>query len=309
MPAKDDKTVARIVGRSVRLERVIRAPPAKVWKAWSSKESIEEWFWPVGRGKAREFDFRPGGRLVMAHAEQPWVATWRFKDIVPEQRIVIEDLWDDGSGHVATGTIQFQGVPEGTRLVVDHGPFPEKGPYRLEDALGGFRVVMERLAGLLDGPAGSEHMPSDREILIVREYDAVPERVWAAWTDPQQLARWYGPDGFRITTHAWDLRPGGVWRFTMHGPDGADYPNWIRYKDIAPPRRLAYDHGGSKPDAADFEGFVTIEPLPGGRTRLSLRSVFPSKEARDHVVREYHAIEGGKQTLARLAEHLAKAGA
>ena len=72
------------------------------------------------------------------------------------------------------------------------------------------------------------------EIKITRIYDAPLEAVWDAWTDPEQVAQWWGPRGFTLTTHSKDLRPGGTWRYTMHGPDGTDYPNTTRISRSSP---------------------------------------------------------------------------
>ena len=69
------------------------------------------------------------------------------------------------------------------------------------------------------------------EIAITRIYDAPLRAVWDAWTDPKQVAKWWGPRGFTITTHSKDLRPGGSWKYTMHGPDGTDYPNITVYHE------------------------------------------------------------------------------
>ena len=66
---------------------------------------------------------------------------------------------------------------------------------------------------------------SDREFANSRVFDAPPERVFRAWTDPNHLAQWWGPKGFTNTFEEFDLRPGGPWRFVMHGPDGTDYKN------------------------------------------------------------------------------------
>ena len=66
--------------------------------------------------------------------------------------------------------------------------------------------------------------------------DGPPDLVFEAFTDPGHLDRWYGPNGFTVTTHAFEFRPGGTWDFTMHGPDGTDYPNWIEWLEIIPAR-------------------------------------------------------------------------
>ncbi len=150
----------------------------------------------------------------------------------------------------------------------------------------------------------AESDTADREVVITRLFDAPRERVFDAFTDPEQVGHWWGPNGFTTTIHEMDVRPGGVWRYIMHGPDGVDYPNYVSYIDIVRPERLVYDHGA---DSGDPHFHVTVTFADeGGRTRLTMRSLFPTAAARDYVVREFKAIEGGHQTLARLAEHLAQ---
>lgn len=83
----------------------------------------------------------------------------------------------------------------------------------------------------------------DREIVLTRTVRAPRALVFQAWTQPQRLARWWGPNGFTITTHRFEFHPGGVWQFIMHGPDGQDYANKIVYDEIALPERLVYTHG------------------------------------------------------------------
>jgi uncharacterized protein YndB with AHSA1/START domain len=145
---------------------------------------------------------------------------------------------------------------------------------------------------------------SDREIVITRVFDAPRELVFQVWTDPKHVGSWYGPKGFTVTTHEIDVRPGGVWRFIMHGPDGVDYPNKIAYLEVAKPERLVYDHG----DEGQRSFHVTITFADeNGKTRLTMRSLFSTAAEREMVVTKYHAIEGGNQTLDRFGEHLAKA--
>ena len=83
-----------------------------------------------------------------------------------------------------------------------------------------------------------------RCIVGTRVFDAPRELVFSVWTDPKHLAQWWGPNGFTTTTSAFDMRPGGVWRFVMHGPDGRDYQNRITFDEIVPPERIVYHHGG-----------------------------------------------------------------
>jgi len=143
----------------------------------------------------------------------------------------------------------------------------------------------------------------ERELVISRLLDAPREMVWAAWTDPKQVVKWWGPNGFTTTTHERNVAPGGTWRFIMHGPDGTDYPNLVTYLVVQKPGKLVYAHG-SGTGAVDFYTTVTFEELAPKRTKLTLRAVFVSAEVCRATVEKSGAIEGGKQTLARLADHL-----
>ena len=152
----------------------------------------------------------------------------------------------------------------------------------------------------------SVDLESDSRVIVgTRVLDAPRDLVWLVWTDPKHLAHWWGPDGFRTTTSAYDFRPGGVWRFIMHGPDGRDYQNRVTFDEIVKPERLAYHHGGGDDaEPVQFRTTVTFEDL-GNKTRVTLRGDFPSAEERARVIREYGADKGLVQTLARLNDYVA----
>jgi uncharacterized protein YndB with AHSA1/START domain len=148
-------------------------------------------------------------------------------------------------------------------------------------------------------------LTSDREITVTRVFDAPREMVFEAWTDPEQVVQWWGPFGFTTTIHEMDVRPGGVWRFVMHGPDGTDYNNHVVFEEVVRPERLVYRHGGGEEnDVKEFHVTVTFDE-DDDKTRLTLRLVAESPAERDRMV-EFGALEGGQQTLERLAEYLRK---
>lgn len=148
--------------------------------------------------------------------------------------------------------------------------------------------------------------PSTREIAFTRLLHAPRELVVKVWTDPDQVQRWWGPRGFTVTTSAIDVRTGGVWRYVMHGPDGTDYANRITFTEVTAPGRLTFKHDGDVDhEPVNHETTVTFEPDGPDRTRLTMWVEFESAAARDFVVNTYGAIEGGKQTIERMAEHLA----
>ena len=145
-----------------------------------------------------------------------------------------------------------------------------------------------------------------RAIIGTREFDAPRELVFAAWTDPKHLAQWWGPNGFSTTTSSFDLRPGGVWRFVMHGPDGRDYQNRITFDEVVPPERIVYRHGGGDDiEPVQFRQTVVFEDLGRNRTRITWRGDFPSAAERDRVIKEYGAAKGLAETMARLADFVA----
>jgi uncharacterized protein YndB with AHSA1/START domain len=139
-------------------------------------------------------------------------------------------------------------------------------------------------------------MSAEREIVTTRVIDAPRERVFAAWTDPEAVVRWWGPDGFTCTIQEMDVRPGGAWRLVLHGPDGIDYPNRSAFVEVVKPERLVYDHiSGPK-----FLATATFADKDG-KTEITLRSVFESAAVLAKVIEAFDAVEGAKQTLARLA--------
>jgi uncharacterized protein YndB with AHSA1/START domain len=140
------------------------------------------------------------------------------------------------------------------------------------------------------------------EILLTRVYDAPLRAVWDAWTIPEQIEKWWGPRGFTLTTHSKDLRAGGTWRYTMHGPDGVDYPNVTKYLAVEPYHRLVYDHGGNDERPALFRVTVTFSEADG-RTTMEMISSLPSPEAATEMAKLIQQA-GGNATWDRLAEHL-----
>jgi len=142
------------------------------------------------------------------------------------------------------------------------------------------------------------------ELKIVRVFDAPVAAVWDAWTHPEQVARWWGPRGFTITTHSKDLRPGGTWVYTMHGPDGTDYPNITHYFEVKEREALVYDHGATEDKPAMFRVSVYFKET-NGKTTMDMTMTMPTPEAFEQtrmVIKKF----GGNSTWDRLAEYLVK---
>jgi uncharacterized protein YndB with AHSA1/START domain len=141
----------------------------------------------------------------------------------------------------------------------------------------------------------------DRELVLQREVPFSRELVWQAFTDPEHVNKWWGPDGYTNQNVTMDFRVGGAWTFEMVGPDGTRHPNHSVFKEITPPSRLVFDHGDGK--TVWFEASVELEETPRG-TRVILRQVYPTQASRDLIVEKYGAIEGGRQHLANLEKYL-----
>lgn len=146
----------------------------------------------------------------------------------------------------------------------------------------------------------------ETSLTIRRTFDAPRERVWAAWTDPEQVAQWWGPEGFTTTVHEMDVSPAGDWRYVMHGPDGTDYENHVVYDEVREPERLVYAHG-TPDDPELFRVTVTFDERAGGTTELTVRQEYESAAALNESIEEFGADEGLVETMDRLADHVASA--
>jgi uncharacterized protein YndB with AHSA1/START domain len=105
------------------------------------------------------------------------------------------------------------------------------------------------------------HATADREIVISQVIGAPRELVFEAFTRVRHVSRWWGPEGFTTTTRSFEFRVGGEWDFVIHGPDGTAYQEWITWREIVPPERIALLHGESRDDPNAFESVLTFEPV------------------------------------------------
>ncbi len=148
-------------------------------------------------------------------------------------------------------------------------------------------------------------LPKDRpQIITTRLISASRALVWKMLTTPEHLKHFWGPDGFTNTFKKYDLRVGGEALFTMHGPDGTDYPNRFIFLTIDAPHLLRFDHdnGGEGEFNHKFTGEIELTD-EAGKTRIELRLIEASIEARDAIAQ--FALEGGRQNLDRLAAYVA----
>jgi uncharacterized protein YndB with AHSA1/START domain len=142
---------------------------------------------------------------------------------------------------------------------------------------------------------------ADREIVVSRMIEGPRRLVFDAFTSATHLGHWCAPSGGKITTHAFDFKPGGVWDATIQGPDGSAYPNHWEWKEIVPPERIVWLYGSGK-DAVPTT--VTLVEK-GAATEVTMRILYGSKAERDEKVAKYYAAAGAKQSLDSLASYVA----
>jgi uncharacterized protein YndB with AHSA1/START domain len=149
--------------------------------------------------------------------------------------------------------------------------------------------------------------PSEREILTERVFDAPRERVFAAFTDPLLIPRWWGPRRMTTIVDRMDLRPGGSWRFVSHDCDGREQGFRGVYREIAPPLRLVQTF-----EWEGLPGHVIVETFSfedlGARTRVRTTSLFHTTEERDGMLAS-GMQRGLTESHERLAELLVEADA
>jgi len=155
--------------------------------------------------------------------------------------------------------------------------------------------------------------PEALTMTLDAEFDAAPDRVWQLWADPRQLERWWGPPSYPATVTAHDLRPGGRVEYHMTGPEGDQPRGYWELVEVDPPRRIVFRDGFAKEDGTPNDDLprndvnVTINPLGGGRTRMSIESVFPDLAAMEQLI-GFGMEEGITQAVGQIDAILAEDG-
>ncbi len=297
---------AQSSGPELEIARVFDAPRELVFECWTQPEHLQHWQ-GAPRGltvTSSESDIRPGGFFRICMRSPEGVERWLeggYREIVKPERLVFTHAWLEGGRKAGNQTLVTIALAERngkTELTLRQSGFTsvesrDGHHFGWSSALD---VLADYLAKSLDEAA--------RSITVTRLLNAPRTLVFDAWTDSKHVGNWWGPRGFTITTQSMDVRPGGVWLFVMHGPNGRDFPNKITYLEIAKPERLVYDHGDA--GAPGYFRTTVSFAAEGGKTRLTMRMVFTSAAERETVVKTYNAIQGANQTLDRLGEQLQK---
>jgi len=135
----------------------------------------------------------------------------------------------------------------------------------------------------------------DRELIISRTLNAPVELVWEVWTNPEHIAKWWGPNGFTNTIKKMEIKPGGEWDLIMHGPDGTDYKNKSIFREVVPFKKIVYDHISGPQFTATIE-FTSM----GNQTHIRWQMTFATAEEFLQVIKTFKADDGLKQNVLKL---------
>jgi uncharacterized protein YndB with AHSA1/START domain len=288
-------------GEPLVIERTFDAPVAKVWNALTNVEDMRRWYFDLKEFKPEEgFEFE----FTVEHEGTTYCHLCKVTAVISEKRIAYTWRY---KGQPGASVVTFDLIAHGaqTRLKLTHEgleSFPNIPACARKNFMQGWTLISAALKEFV------ESKTADREIVISRIFDAPRELVWQAMTRPEHVVHWWGPRGFTTTIEEMDVRPGGTWKHVMHGPDGVDYPNKSIFTQVVEPERLVFSHGGRREGGpgTSFVATWTFDALAESKTKVTIHMVFASMADRDFVVKEFGAIEGGKQTLERLGEYLPK---
>lgn len=308
MAAKSNPPADSTSDREIVISRVVDAPRALVWQAWTDPAHLARWWGPKGFTNPVCNWKAQSGQAIHVVMRAPdgteYPMGGEFREIAAPERLVFTSGALDAKGKLLfefLHRVTFAEQNGKTSLtIVSRIIRTTPGAQQYTDGFkAGMTQSLEKLDKFLENT-------SDREIVISRVVDAPRALVWQAWTDPKQVVKWWGPRGFSDTTTKHDFRVGGVWEHVMHGPDGTNYLNKATFKAIVPQESITFVLGGGPEDGPGitFNATWTFETVEGNKTKLTGRMVFPTAAQRDFVAKEFGAVEGGQQTLERLAEHL-----
>lgn len=138
----------------------------------------------------------------------------------------------------------------------------------------------------------------NRSFHITRLLSVTVERVWQAWTNPGHIASWWGPEGFTNTIHVMEVKAGGEWRLTMHGPEGKRYPNKSTFEEIIPEQKIVFRHFNP-----NYLATILFE-AKGEQTLLKWTMVFETEELFETVIKVFKADKGLEENVAKLEKYL-----
>ena len=297
MAARD--SVVDVTGEDLVIERVFEAPRERVFEVFTKPEHIQKWFGPKMVGHpVTEFDARPGGKIFIGerHAEGGTLyLAGVVREIERPTRLVFAIHFANEKGervsppaHSGLGAawegeivsiVTFGAEGRRTRVTIRTersgvtAEWSEKARYGWGESLDklGYAIADDMKVT----PLG------EREIVITRTFNAPRALVYEALTNPEHIKNWWGPRQYGAVSAAGEFRPGGQYRYAQKGPDGeVAFRGEIRE---ASPARMVYTEEFEAMPGHIAETTVTLDERDG-KTFVTLRSVYQSKEDRDAVI-------------------------
>ncbi|HEX4000473.1 MAG TPA: SRPBCC domain-containing protein [Pirellulales bacterium] len=307
--------------REIVAVRIFNAPRELVFQLWTDPVHLGKWYGPNGFTITMQvMDVRPGGewQFIMHGPDGTDYPNKNiYREVVRPERIVYSHV---SPPHFQT-TVTFEPHgPDGQetkltmRMVFESAEELDR-TIKTYNAVEGLEQTLGRLGEQVASIAGSD--PLDRDFVVTRTFDAPRQSVFKAWTDPRQMAEWWGPNGFTNPICELDARPGGAWRIVMRGPDGSQHPAKGVYVEVVEPERLVMTinhselsdewHDMVNPSRPKGQGNPGLEGLAtvtfaeaAGKTTLTVRIRFESAAVRDALLKIGMNI-GWSQSLDRLA--------
>ena len=237
--------------RELMLTRTFDAPRQLVYRAWTDPAHVSNW-WVPGPGFTApvcELDARPGGALridMRGPDGMLYPNTGMFFEAAEPERVVFTTNLLDDAGHAIIAnlnivTFEEQGDKTKLALHVRAVHVAPEAMAALEGMEDGWNNCLDHLVERVDAVrTGGDRAPADEQFVFTREFDAPRHVVFAAWTQPDRLAHWWGPKGFTMVKCGLDLRPGGVFHYGMRAPDGQSMWGTWTFREIEPPERLEF---------------------------------------------------------------------
>ncbi len=292
-----DKLEEMLTGVVV-VERTFDAPMEKAWDAISNNDSLKQWYFELPEFRPEvgfEFEFHGG-----PPGKEPYHHKCKIIEVIPEKKLAYTWRYEGWKG-ISTVTFELFAEGKQTKLRLIHSgldsfAFNNNPDLDAHNFVAGWSDILGRsLKEFVETRSSS----IDRTMAATRILNAPREIVWKALTDPEHIKHWWGPNGFSLTTHEFEMRTGGKWNFTMHGPDGTDYRNEMVFEELVPMERIVFTHG----PAPKFQMFISLHDQ-GDKTELHWRNVFESAEDYKRAVDVFHAVEGLQQNADKLHAYI-----
>ena len=271
-----EKKVSTTSDRELTISRLINAPRELVFEAFTNPEHIKHWWGPNGfTNTIFKMDVKQGGEwdfIMHGPDGTDFRNTHIYNEIVENEKLVLTHA----TGPKFKMTVNFTAQGDKTLLTIQslfESAEQLKEVIKVFKADVGLKQNVDRLEAYMD------NYPVERELVIMRQFNAPRELVYKAWTKPEQLAKWWGPKGMNIGVSQFNLSPGGTFLYNMQLPDGQLWWGKFVYREIVSPERLVFVNSFSDKD--------------GGITRAPLSQSFPLEILNTLTLMEHE----GKTTL------------